>query len=65
MRTVLKILTTLVGSLLIFVGCVWVLQGLNILPGSVMTGHIIWTFAGVPLALAGAAIVVLVNRRRA
>ena len=44
------------------IGIVWVLQGLNILPGSFMTGQIIWAVYGLPLALAGAGLVWWVNR---
>jgi hypothetical protein len=46
-------------------GIAWILQGLNILPGSFMTGHIIWTIYGIPLALVGVILVVWVNRRAA
>ncbi len=40
------------------------LQGLNILPGSVMTGRIIWAIYGAPMALAGAGLAWWVNRVR-
>ena len=42
MRIVLKI----VGLLFIIVGCVWFLQGVNVLPGSFMTGQIRWVVFG-------------------
>jgi hypothetical protein len=56
---------TLFCGPMILSGCVWSLQGVNILPGSFMTGHIIWTIYGIPLALVGLILVVWVNRRAA
>ena len=34
------------GLNLIVVGCIWFLQGINILPGSFMTGQIRWAVYG-------------------
>ena len=42
MRTIIRI----VAVLLIVVGCIWFLQGINILPGSFMTGQIRWAVYG-------------------
>ena len=39
--------------LLILVGAIWFLQGINILPGSFMTGQIEWAVAGVISAAIG------------
>ena len=33
----MRILVTALGGLLVFAGCIWILQGFNILPGSFMT----------------------------
>ena len=52
------------GACMVLLGCIWVLQGLNILPGSFMTGQIIWAIYGAPLALAGAMLIWWINRRR-
>ncbi|WP_396593649.1 hypothetical protein [Brevundimonas sp. R86498] len=60
----LRYLATVLSGPLLLVGIIWVLQGLNILPGSFMTGQIIWAIYGAPMALAGAALVWWVNRRR-
>jgi hypothetical protein len=35
------------GGLLLLTGVVWFLQGINILPGSFMTGDLRWAAAGV------------------
>ncbi|HEY8574487.1 hypothetical protein [Phenylobacterium sp.] len=61
MRTLLLI----VGVLAIVVGNVWVLQGLNILPGSFMTGDIRWTWYGGLLDIAGLALILVSRRKRA
>ncbi len=34
------------GIILILIGCIWVLQGVNILPGSFMTGQMKWAVYG-------------------
>ena len=49
MRAVAKIL----GGLLVAVGLIWILQGVNILPGSFMTGQIVWAWRGAGMAIAG------------
>lgn len=58
MRKVLNIL----GGIMIFFGVVWVLQGVNILPGSFMTGQIKWAVYGAIAIAVGA--VLLVGARR-
>jgi hypothetical protein len=58
----LRILATILSGPMLLIGVVWVLQGLDILPGSFMTGQIIWAVYGAPLALAGAALVWWLNR---
>ena len=42
MRTVLNV----VGVLLMLIGAVWFLQGINVLPGSFMTGQTQWAVYG-------------------
>ena len=64
MNTILRVAATLLSGPLLLVGVVWVLQALNILPGSFMTGQIIWAIYGAPMAVVGAVLVWWVNRRR-
>jgi hypothetical protein len=45
----------LIGVTLVLVGLVWALQGLDVLGGSGMSGHIVWTFIGAIVILLGAA----------
>ena len=59
----LRYLATILSGPLLLVGIIWVLQGLNILPDSFMTGQIIWAIYGAPMALVGGALVWWVNRR--
>ena len=58
-----RIATVLCGPMLL-IGIIWVLQGLSILPGSFMTGQIIWAIYGAPMASVGAGLLWWVNRRR-
>jgi hypothetical protein len=62
-RTVGRVLATIISGPMLLIGCIWILQGLNILPGSFMTGDIKWAAFGAILALAGAALVFWLNRR--
>jgi hypothetical protein len=55
----------ILGALLDLLGVVWLLQGLNILGGSPMTGDPFWAVAGTVLMVAGSMIVVLSVVRRA
>jgi hypothetical protein len=50
--------TTLVGTsvLLLLTGAIWILQGINVLPGSFMTGQIRWAYTGIATALIGGAL---------
>lgn len=47
------------GILVDLLGTIWLLQGLNILGGSRMTGDPFWAVAGLVLIIVGSMIVVL------
>jgi NADH:ubiquinone oxidoreductase subunit 2 (subunit N) len=49
----LRIGGAIFGALCVLMGVVWILQGINVLPGSFMTGDIAWSYRGGVLALAG------------
>ena len=53
-----------VSGLLVFFGVVWFLQGINILPGSFMTGQTRWAVNGAIAASVGIIGLVVANRRR-
>ena len=60
----MRIFGNILGGLLIAVGIIWILQGVNILPGSFMTGQIVWAWRGAFAAVIGILLVWLVNRKR-
>jgi hypothetical protein len=51
-----------IGGILMFFGFVWILQGINILPGSFMTGQIKWAVYGAITATLGVVLVVAARR---
>jgi hypothetical protein len=53
---------TIVGLLLVLMGGVWILQGINVLPGSFMTGQTRWAVIGAICAAIGIALVMLARR---
>ena len=59
----MKIFLNILGVLLILVGLVWILQGFNILLGSMMSGHIQYAVLGLVAGAAGAALLFFSNRR--
>jgi hypothetical protein len=60
----MKIALSIVGLLLVLLGGIWVLQGINVLPGSFMTGQIRWAaYGGIAMA-AGIVLLLRANRRR-
>jgi len=61
----MKVILTIIGVILILSGGVWILQGINVLPGSFMTGQIRWAIYGGIAVLVGIILIVLVNRRKA
>lgn len=61
----MKLVLTIVGALAVAVGCVWILQGVGVLPGSFMTGHIRWAIYGGVLAIVGIVVIVWARRRPA
>ena len=59
---IMRIVTTLVGLLMILTGCVWAMQGLGTGPAAIMQGPMVndisWTYYGAILAVVGIAEVV-------
>ena len=60
----MRILLNVVGVLCLLMGSVWILQGINILPGSFMTGQTKWAIYGGLLVAAGIGLLISANRRR-
>jgi LPXTG-motif cell wall-anchored protein len=60
----MRVLLTIISVLLILVGLVWFLQGINILPGSFMTGQSQWAVYGGITMIVGLVLLVFANRKR-
>jgi hypothetical protein len=63
MKTILKTIVKIFAILLILSGLVWALQGVNILPGSSMSGDFQWTINGAIAILMGAGLFWFANRK--
>jgi uncharacterized membrane protein HdeD (DUF308 family) len=57
-------LMMIAGVLFVLMGGVWILQGINVLPGSFMTGQTKWAIYGALTAVAGIVLIVLARRGR-
>jgi len=60
----MRITLNVAGVLCLLVGCVWILQGINILPGSFMTGQTKWAIYGGLMVVVGLGLLISANRRR-
>jgi hypothetical protein len=60
----MRVALNIVGGLLSVFGFIWFLQGINVLPGSFMTGQIRWAVYGGIAVVAGVALLFAANRRR-
>ena len=47
----------LAGVFLGLTGVVWILQGFNVLPGSFMTGQMIWAYIGIAVSMIGSVVI--------
>jgi hypothetical protein len=59
----MRIILRIVATLLIVIGCVWFLQGVNVLPGSFMTGQIRWAVYGGIAVAVGVGLLFAARRR--
>ena len=50
------------GIFLIVIGAIWVLQGINVLPGSFMTGQMRWAYRGGIAVIAGVGLLIAARR---
>jgi hypothetical protein len=64
MRTIIWIILSIFGVLIALMGAVWILQGINILPGSFMTGQTQWAIYGAIAVIIGLVLLVAANRRK-
>jgi hypothetical protein len=59
----MRITMNIVAALLVLFGAIWFLQGINVLPGSFMTGQIQWAVYGGIAIVVGVALLFSANRR--
>lgn len=60
----MKTVLTVISSLLVLTGGVFFLQGINVLPGSFMTGDPQWSLIGGIMIFLGAGLLWWAHRRR-
>ena len=60
----MKLFPRVVGAVLVLIGIVWFLQGINVLPGSFMTGQMQWAIYGAIAASVGGALLYFSRGRR-
>jgi hypothetical protein len=60
----MKTTLTIISILLILVGIIWFLQGINVLGGSSMTGQSKWAVNGGITAVVGVALLIFANRNK-
>ena len=58
----MRIALNIVAGLLLLAGVIWFLQGINVLPGSFMTGQIQWAIYGGIAVAAGIGLFLGANR---
>jgi leucyl aminopeptidase len=54
----------IVAICLMGMGVTWILQGVNILPGSFMTGQMVWAYRGAATAVVGLILLLFTLRCR-
>ena len=60
----MKLVLNILGGLIFLSGLIWFLQGINILPGSYMTGDPQWAINGAIMMVVALIIFFFANRRR-
>ena len=63
MNSIVRNTLKVVAVLLVIAGGIWILQGINILPGSFMTGDPQWAVNGAVTALIGAGLFWFASRK--
>ena len=58
----MRLTLNVIGGILLFMGAIWFLQGVNILPGSFMTGQMLWAIIGGVTFLVGIILIALARR---
>jgi hypothetical protein len=61
----MRIAGIIVGIVLVLLGGLWILQGANVMAGSVMSGQSQWLYIGIVVAIVGLVLALWSWRRRA
>ena len=61
----MRIVLSIIGVLFVLAGGVWFLQGINVIPGSFMTGQTKWAIYGAICLVIGILLLVFANRSKA
>lgn len=59
----MKLLANVIAVLVTLVGILWVLQGMNIVRGSFMSGQSLWLYIGIVCVIGGAVALWWINLR--
>jgi hypothetical protein len=59
----MKVTLNIFGTILVLFGAIWFLQGINLLPGSFMTGQVRWAVYGGIAVAAGISLLLAAKRR--
>jgi hypothetical protein len=60
----MKVGLNILAIVSLIIGSIWVLQGINLLPGSFMTGQMQWAYIGAILFLFGIILLVVTHRHK-
>jgi drug/metabolite transporter (DMT)-like permease len=60
----MKRILTIIGIVLLLVGILWILQGYNVIGGSVMSGQMIWALLGLIAGIVGTILLFVAYRPR-
>lgn len=60
----MRIAGNVVGIILVLIGALWIAQGSNLMPNTMMSGQSMWLWIGVVAAIVGLVLLWWVNRRR-
>ena len=60
----MRIFGSIVGVVLVLLGGLWVLQGANLMAGSVMSGQSQWLYIGIVVAIVGIVVLWWFNLRQ-
>jgi uncharacterized membrane protein SirB2 len=60
----MRMASMVIGVLLLLTGIVWILQGINVLPGSFMTGQTKWAVNGAICVVIAIALLVWASRQK-